>query len=197
MDEKSYLENARQKIEAEDHEAALDILNKGLGSFPKSPLLLQYHGYVLNQLGDGEGAKTSYERAIECYDPKDRDDDWQNAVLQLGIVLAEHFEAYEEALDLYQQILEINPDHTDAIYNSGSACQMIGRQSEAREFYNQLLEMNPDDAQTSYNIGVTYVEEERYSEALDCFQSLADADPEDEDVQSAVKLCRKKLKHKQ
>ncbi|HEV2129535.1 MAG TPA: tetratricopeptide repeat protein [Longimicrobiaceae bacterium] len=51
----------------------------------------------------------------------------------------------QEALETYQQVLEIDPNHQDALLGAGVAASRLDRGQEAMTYFNRYLELNPGD----------------------------------------------------
>ncbi|MQA92425.1 MAG: tetratricopeptide repeat protein [Gemmatimonas sp.] len=48
-----------------------------------------------------------------------------------------------EALETYEQLLEVDPTHQDALLGAGLAASRLDRQDNAMDFYNRYMEINP------------------------------------------------------
>ena len=62
----------------------------------------------------------------------------------------------DEAKIYYNNVLEINPEHTSALFNLASIELENRSPSSAVRLYNKILEIKPDDADTHYNLAVLY-----------------------------------------
>ena len=60
---------------------------------------------------------------------------------------------YEEAIDLYRQVLDVRPDHAVAANNMGNAYQKMGRFDEAISCYRRARDARPDNAEIRTNLG--------------------------------------------
>jgi len=63
--------------------------------------------------------------------------------IKTGNNLAEAGE-YKEALDYYQQGLELVPDDHEAMYNAGAMYEKFGNLQKASEFYNKAFKIKPE-----------------------------------------------------
>lgn len=77
-----------------------------------------------------------------------------------------YMQQYEEAKNVYDKILNLNPNDPDTLNNRGAIYSKLGRYDEALADYNRSLELRPDDPNTIYNRGLAYYKLERYDEAL-------------------------------
>ena len=62
--------------------------------------------------------------------------------------------AYVEAIDLFNDILELDPNHAVALNNLGSALSRLSRFSEAEEFFRSAVKIKPDFVEALSNLGM-------------------------------------------
>jgi len=64
-------------------------------------------------------------------------------LLKKGI---EHFsqEEYEQAISYFDEILEIEPNHVEALYNKGNTLSKIEKYDESISYFEQVLKLDPD-----------------------------------------------------
>ena len=53
----------------------------------------------------------------------------------------------DEAIALYRQVLELDPDNRDVCFNLGAVMEALGRTREAAEFYGKALDIDPADSE--------------------------------------------------
>ncbi len=75
-------------------------------------------------------------------------------------------ERYEEALDVYLEVLAESPGGHNVRFKAGFLLQLLGRDQEAEEHYLHALQYYPDSEESHYNLGVIYLRQERYPEAV-------------------------------
>lgn len=87
-----------------------------------------------------------------------------------------------EALDAYQRVLEVNPDHADARVNLGRLLQQQGKLDEAARHYREALRRSPRHATAAFNLGTVLEDQGQtvdamaaYAQALELDDRLADA----------------------
>lgn len=68
------------------------------------------------------------------------------------------FEAgqYDEALGKYEQVLKLEPQHSDALYNGGMAAHLAGKPAKAAELWERLSAQRPDDFQLQAKLVQAY-----------------------------------------
>ena len=66
----------------------------------------------------------------------------QEELLQKGI---EHFsfDEYELAIKKFDQVLEINPNNVEALYNKGNTLSRLGKHIEAIPYFEKVLKLEP------------------------------------------------------
>ena len=85
------------------------------------------------------------------------------------------------ALKYYERALEINPNHTVSLANSGMLLNAMGYSKKAKINLRRAIDLDPNYAVAHYNLGVTYKsmgEHQKalgnYEQALKLYQNLAD-----------------------
>ena len=59
-------------------------------------------------------------------------------------------ELYNSALDLYKQVLKINPNYTQGYYDIAICLDKLGKQREAKRYYHKFLEYRPEDSNADF-----------------------------------------------
>jgi tetratricopeptide (TPR) repeat protein len=83
-----------------------------------------------------------------------------------------------EAMDEYEQALQIKPDYAEAHYNLGTALLQIGRVPEAIEQFEQALRIKPDYAQAHNNWGDALFQTGHLPEAIKQYEQALEIDPD-------------------
>jgi len=83
----------------------------------------------------------------------------------LGIALAGQGR-FDEAIDHYNEVLRIKPDHDKAQYNLGNAYTGQGKFEEAIKHYLEALRLKPDNAELHNNLGIAYAGQGKFEEAI-------------------------------
>jgi hypothetical protein len=90
----------------------------------------------------------------------------------LGVVLTDQGKP-GEAIEHYQQALQIKPDSAEAHTNWGNALARQGKPGEAIEHYQQALQIKPDYAEAQYNWGVALAQQGKLAEAIEHYRQAA------------------------
>lgn len=90
--------------------------------------------------------------------------------------------AIEEAVEVYERLLRIDPRHVDALVNLGRLLHEQGRLASAESRYRAALEADPSSSLAAFNLGVVLEDSGRYRDAIEAYErsisiddSLADA----------------------
>lgn len=81
-----------------------------------------------------------------------------------------HRRDYARAIEVYDQVLEIDPKHARALHSKGNTLDLLGRYEEAISCYESALMCDPNNAETLYNKGVTLIKMGCQSEGLECIE---------------------------
>ncbi len=74
------------------------------------------------------------------------------------------------ALEIYDQVLEIDPQNVRACHSKGNVMDMLGRYKEAVDCYDLALERDPLHAEAWYNKGVTLTKMGCEEDGVACIQ---------------------------
>lgn len=139
---------------------------------------------VLNSLGRFEEAEEAFRRAGELDRSKGgrilSDVGNQIAVTHAKLgdlyMTAEH---HEEAVEQFQQALDVRPSYLDVRTKLAEALIEVGELDRAREELDQILEKNPEYTNARLRLGVVHKRQGRPDEALDEWERCAEEDPRD------------------
>lgn len=85
---------------------------------------------------------------------------------------------YAEAVEAFQQALEIYPNSEKIYSNLGIALGHDRRFDEAVNAFQQALEINPQNWETYNNLGIALGSQENYEQAIAAFQEAIDLNPD-------------------
>ena len=77
---------------------------------------------------------------------------------------------YAKAIEMYDQVLRIEPKNSRALHSKANVLDMLGRHEEAVSYYESALACDPLNAETWYNKGVTLQKLGHYNESMHCIQ---------------------------
>lgn len=107
---------------------------------------------------------------------------------------------YQNAVDLYNEALKINPQNEYAKVNKAIAFNKANKNEEAEKAYNEALKTVKDldlKSRINYNKGVNVAREEKYKEAVEDFKSALRNAPTDTQARENLQLALNKLKQEQ
>lgn len=82
-----------------------------------------------------------------------------------------------EAEDVYRKILDVAPDHVDALHFRGVLAHQQGQSDEAVTLIRQSLELAPDRAECYNNLGIIFKAQGRLDDAVAAYQRAIALDP--------------------
>jgi tetratricopeptide (TPR) repeat protein len=84
-----------------------------------------------------------------------------------------------DAQDLYNQVLKINPNHSGAYHNLGVIFDNLKKYQKAKECYEKVIEINPNHsgAHTHYNLGNIFQKLKKSQKAKECYEKAIEINP--------------------
>ena len=76
-----------------------------------------------------------------------------------------------------KQVLEIEPDHRDALANLALSYDSMGKVDEAFTIYQQAVEANPRDKDLIFLLGVHYYNGNHFTKAIELFERVLELSP--------------------
>jgi len=86
---------------------------------------------------------------------------------------------YQLAVDLFQQVVKLDPKNKTAWNMLGSAYLGLDKTGEAITAFQKQIEINPYDQYAYNNLGEAYLREAKYDQAIQQFQKQLEVDPLD------------------
>jgi tetratricopeptide (TPR) repeat protein len=84
---------------------------------------------------------------------------------------------YDEAIELYDKVIGIDPNYTGAINNKGIVLSDLGRYDEAIELYDKVIGIDPNYTGAINNKGTALSDLGRYDEAIKLYDRAIGIDP--------------------
>jgi len=95
----------------------------------------------------------------------------------LGVVFMQRGQV-PEAIEQYQQTLQLKPDYAEAYNNLGNALRRVGRVPEAIKSFQQALQIRPGFAEANYNWGNVLLGADRKEEAIEQYEQALRLKPD-------------------
>jgi tetratricopeptide (TPR) repeat protein len=83
-----------------------------------------------------------------------------------------------EAEQAYRQVLDVQPNHPQALYGLGTICQKMGNYQAAEQLLSQALQFQPDSVETWFALGNLHQLQEQLSEAVNAYQQALKLRPD-------------------
>tara|TARA_B100000787_G_C16187805_1_gene295694 strand:- start:803 stop:2392 length:1590 start_codon:yes stop_codon:yes gene_type:complete len=84
----------------------------------------------------------------------------------------------EEALNLYNQVLKINPNHEGTLSNLGVVYKKFENFEEAIDCYEKIIEINPNNVIAHNNLGAVYYDLGKNQKAKNYYEKAIKIDPD-------------------
>jgi len=88
----------------------------------------------------------------------------------------------EQAKDVYQRLLQLDPDHIDAHVNLGRLLHEEGAPAAAERHYRRAVELDPEHETAAFNLGVALEDLGRFKDAIDAYLRALELDPQNADA---------------
>jgi tetratricopeptide (TPR) repeat protein len=165
----------------ERYDEAIPILEMALDLEPESTQAMFWLSASYERSGRGEEAVTLLERLLDI------DPNHAPALNYLGYMWAEQGQNLEQALQLVQQAVALEPDNGAYIDSLGWAYFQLGQYAEAQGYLERAARLVGDDATVFEHLGDLYTVLGREADARDFYQrSLALADENAPQVQQKL-----------
>ena len=86
-------------------------------------------------------------------------------------------EKLEEAIEMFEQALRIDPDNVETLMKIGYAKFHLDEHSDALKVYDKVLELDVTNPEAWNLKGLVHYEQKNYSKALDSVQKAIESDP--------------------
>ena len=113
---------------------------------------------------------------------------------------------YEEAIQYYDKVLEIEPNAKVVLNNKGNALSNLGKYEEAIQYYDKVLKINlviaklfgsdPNDINTLYSKGNALFALGKYDDAIEHYDKVLEINPNATDVLHKKNLALKERDRK-
>ncbi|MDM8523367.1 tetratricopeptide repeat protein [Desulfococcaceae bacterium HSG8] len=84
----------------------------------------------------------------------------------------------QAAEEIYKKLLEIQPDHPDALHLLGVAAHQTGKNDTAEELINRAIQINPLNPNYYNNLGASFRARGKLKEAISCYEKTLQVSPD-------------------
>ena len=88
----------------------------------------------------------------------------------------------EQAKEVYERVLELDPEHIDAHVNLGRVLHEEGAPAAAEQHYRRALELDPEHDTAAFNLGVALEDLGRLRDAIEAYLRALELDPQNADA---------------
>jgi tetratricopeptide (TPR) repeat protein len=124
-------------------------------------------GSIYLQQNKPSDARATFERVIKL--PQRYPGTLPNAWNNLGLLSAREGHT-DEAIQLFQQALQLDPDHFIALENLGNAYRQAKRWDDAKSTLQHALQLNSESAEANYAMGMVYAQTNDEDRAFELLQ---------------------------
>ena len=155
-------------------ERAQEFFGQAVKDDPSSAEAVYGLGSAYLQQQKTNEARDCFQRALKLHAsyPGTLPNCWNN----LGI-LAARVGDFDHAIQYFKQSLQIDPAHSIALQNLGSAYRQKKDWPQAKSALERALALNPDDPEANYSLGMVYAQQEDTARAYDYLQRAIAARP--------------------
>ena len=84
---------------------------------------------------------------------------------------------YSDAVDSFNQVLQIKPNNVTAHFLKGSSLYKEGKYQDAVDSFNKVLQIEPNNVTAHFLKGSSLYKEEKYQDAVDSFNQVIEIKP--------------------
>ncbi|MEX0935491.1 MAG: tetratricopeptide repeat protein [Gemmatimonadota bacterium] len=181
--EQVWIEEFNRGIEALDagnNAEAIAAFERAHNIYQERPEAMLQLGTLYEEEGRIDDAVSLYSQAVEVMrephpmyaEEAELVAGWEERVVPLQFIhgqLLFQAERYDEAAEVYQRLVDENPDDLGAVSSLASALNSAGRQDEAQAIYDELLARPDLDAGQLANVGIGLYNLDQFVTAADAF----------------------------
>jgi tetratricopeptide (TPR) repeat protein len=166
--------------DANEYQAAYDLLGRALEKLPDYPDLLYDHAMAAEKLNRLDVLEGNLRKLIEIRP------DYAHAYNALGYSLADRNERVDEAYKLIETALKLAPEDPFILDSMGWVLYRMGRSKQGLDYVQRAFKMRPDPEIAAHLGELLWTEGER-GEARKVWDEALKGHPENEVLQSTIK----------
>ncbi|MCK5410423.1 MAG: tetratricopeptide repeat protein, partial [Candidatus Heimdallarchaeota archaeon] len=136
-------------------------------------IVLHNLGMLYGKLGQSDEAIKQFEKII------DREPKNALAYARVGDLLFYEKKKFNEAIDYYLKVLELDPNRISSGINLAAIYSKQENYSEATSILHKCLKDNPDESDLWLNYAILMVKQKKFHEAIEAYTKAIDVSPED------------------
>ncbi|MCY3412213.1 MAG: tetratricopeptide repeat protein [Candidatus Heimdallarchaeota archaeon] len=192
-----YLQKAREYRTEEKPKKAISNYKKVLEIDPDHLEALYEMGELLKKQGELEEARECFLK-IKSIDPEYKDS--KDLLQQIDDALIALYtndgnenlkkKKYQDAINLYNKALDINPNNPDVLLLKAKAYQKKGGLKEAHKTIDSLLKIDNKHREGLYEKGVLYLQEKDYENAIKILERTLKEHPGYEEAKAQLNFAK-------
>ena len=151
--EAAYLKLAELHYLFKRYDESLEMISKALELNDYLPKAYFIRGWVMREQGDTNAAIRAYLKAV------DQNSSYYQAYEELAHLY--HLRHHPLAVEYYKNVLSIQPDHLQTLYNLAMFYQETGDYDQALVQYRTILRIDPVNKFAMNNMGWVYLAQEK------------------------------------
>lgn len=164
-----YATLTRSYVETSRWGEGLDMAERGLSIDPNNANLLRAYAYALQSVAEYEEATSYLEQSIEI-----RPTFLPTYFELAGLYLSRDRD--QDAIDLYDRILSIEPRNARAMLRQCLAYRKVGEFSRALGFCEDSVANDDTDPEALFQLGLLYYRDRRFNESRETFARCVEFD---------------------
>ena len=150
------VQDTNDLVEPGDYKKALELLEEALNQQPDDPGLTRQRLMVLaqyNDLGVQYMADEKFSEAEAIFNEINMIKPFPETHRNLGVIaLKQHH--FESAITHFDMVLDLSPNHAEAMFFKGNAYYWQGRYEEATITFKSIIDLYPENKDARTNLGV-------------------------------------------
>jgi len=185
-------ESAAEALKIEDllneekYEEARDLALKFVDTYTEAGREAELTEGLYIDLGVAYFYLKDYDKAVEALDKALEKNFWNTKTLEYKATCFGEMGRKEEVVEIYGQILELEPEREDIQFNLAHLLEDLGRMDEAFPYYDRLVEEHPGYKNVAYDVGALYYNKGEKDKAMQCFEKSLAADSKNENANLAM-----------
>ncbi len=184
MDAQKTLHEARQHVAADEFDRAESLCADILVA---DPVCVPAH-QVLARAWLGQRELDRVRDRLEYRSQLPHDEHY----VEWGLI-AEELEDLEKASQIYEELLQREPQNPTALYHLGLLCLERGERDRAVGLLQRTLRAQPERAAAAFELAQCYAEDELWGLAADAYERGLGRDPANEDARIALKVVKARM----
>ena len=179
------LHQARQHIEAKEFDRAESLCADVLVA---DPVCVPAH-QLMARVWLGRNQPDKVRDRIGYRDQLPHDEHY----VEWGLI-AEEMDDWEAAGQLYEELLQREPQNAVALYRLGLLCIERGERDRAVGLLQRTLRASPEHAPAAFELAQCYAEDELWGLAADAYERGLERDPANEEARTALQVVEARMR---